>query len=68
MFWHNVTYIVNSFVFSLDIPVIFYILHEIVKILHQKMINVKYLDWFHNDASEKNNSLSGHSNEPRING
>ena len=26
------------------------------------------LYWFHNDASEKNNSLNGHSTEPQING
>ena len=25
------------------------------------------LYWFHNDASEKNNSLNGHSTEPQIN-
>ena len=32
------------------------------------MLNVMYLYWFHNDMSEKNNSLKGHSKEPCING
>ena len=35
------------------------ILHEMIKILHEKM----YLYWFHNDTSEENSSLNGHSNE-----
>ena len=43
------------------------ILQEIIKILHEKMSKAINLYWFHNDVSEKNNSLNGHSNEPRIN-
>ena len=35
-----------------------------IKILLEKLINVMYLDWFHNDASEKNNSLNGYCKEP----
>ena len=58
---------VNSFVFSLDIPVIVNILYKMIKILHEKMLNAIYLCWFHNDTSEENNSLNGHSNEPWIN-
>ena len=44
------------------------ILFEMIKILHEKMLNTIYLYWFHNDASEKNNSLNGYFNEPWING
>ena len=50
---------VNSFVFTLDIPVMF-------EIVHGKLLNIMYLYWFHNDTSNKNNSLNGHSNEPWI--
>ena len=31
------------------------------------MLGAIGLCWFHYDASEKNNSLNGHSNEPQIN-
>ena len=34
--------------------------------MHGKMLKAINLYWFHNDASERNNSLNGHSNEPRI--
>ena len=34
---------VNSFVFSLDIPVIINILDEMNKILHEKMLNAIHL-------------------------
>ena len=44
------------------------ILHEMIKILHEEMLNAIYLYWFHNDTSEENNSLNGHSKEPWING
>ena len=55
---------VYSFVASLDILVMIKILYEIIKILHEEMLNAIYLYWFHNDASERNNLLNGHSNEP----
>ena len=58
-FHHNIAYMVNSFVFTLDIPVMF-------EIVHDKLLNIMYLYWFHNDISNKNNSLNGHSNEPWI--
>ena len=58
---------VNSSVVSLDIIVMTNILQEIIKILHEKMSKSKILYWFHNSASEENNSLNGHSNKPRIN-
>ena len=54
----------NAFVSSWDIPVMITILREIIKILHEKMLNVIYLYWFHTDTSEKNKSLTDHSNEP----
>ena len=44
------------------------ILHETIKILHEKILNVVYLYWFCNDALAENNSLNGHSNEPWKNG
>ena len=44
------------------------ILYQMFKILHEKMLNAIYLNWFRKAASEKNNSLDGHSNEPWING
>ena len=59
---------VNSFVFSLDILVMINILYEMIKILHEKMLNAIYLYWFHNDALAENNSPNGHSNKPWING
>ena len=61
--WHNIAYMVNLFVASLDIIVMINILQEIIKILHE---NVKVIDlyWFHNDASEKNYSLNCHLNKP----
>ena len=34
---------VNTFVFSLDIPVATNILYEMIKILHEKMLNAIYL-------------------------
>ena len=58
----------KSFVFLLDIPVMINILYEMIKILHEKMLNAIYLYWFHNDTLAENNSLNGHSNEPWING
>ena len=54
--------------FSLDIPVMITILYEMIKILHEEMLNAIYLYWFHNDTLAKNNSLNGHSNQPWING
>ena len=64
---------VNSFVFSLDIPVLINILSEMIKIMYEKMLNAIYLYWFHNDALAENNLLNGHfwwlcSNEPWIKG
>ena len=35
--------------------------------MHVKMLNAINLYWSHNDALERNNSLNGHSNDPRIN-
>ena len=55
---------VNSFVFSLDIPVMIHISYETIKVLREKMLNAIYLYWFHNDTLAENNSLNGHSNEP----
>ena len=42
-FRHNTAHNVNSFGFSIDIPVIINILYEIIKILHEKMLNATYL-------------------------
>ena len=39
-----------------------------IKILHEKMLDAIYLDWLHNDTSEKKNSKNGYSNKPWING
>ena len=36
--------------------------------MHEKMLKAINLYWFHNDASERKNSLNGYSNEPQING
>ena len=59
---------INSFVFSLDIPLINNILYEMITILNEKMLNAIYLYWFHNDILAENNFLNGHSNEPWLNG
>ena len=42
-FRHNFPYMINIFVFSLDIPVMINILYEMIKILHEKMLNAIYL-------------------------
>ena len=68
MFWPNIPYMVNSFVFSLDIPVMINILYETIKVLHEKMRNAIYFYWFHNDTLAENNSLNDHSNKLLING
>ena len=68
MFQHNIPYMAKSFDFSLDIPVMINILYEMIKILHEKMLNAIYLYWFYHDALPKNNSLNSNSNEPWING
>ena len=62
-FRHNIAYMVSLFVSSLDINVIIHILYEIIKILHEKMLNAIYMYWFHSDTSAKNNSLNAHSDE-----
>ena len=41
-FQHNIAYMVNSFVFSLDIPVMINILYKMIKILHKKILNAIY--------------------------
>ena len=68
MFWHVIPYMVNSFVFSLNVPVMVNILYYTIKMLHKKMLNAKFLSSFHNYTLAENNSLNGHSNEPWING
>ena len=42
-FQHNIPYMINSFIFSLDIPVVIYILYEMVEILLEKMLKAIYL-------------------------
>ena len=46
LFWSLVYWapksMVNSFVFSLDIPVIINILYEMIKIVHEKILNAKW--------------------------
>ena len=68
MFRHKIPYMVNQFVFSLDIPAMINILYEMIKFLREKMLNKIYLNWFHNNTLVENKSLNGHSNEPWING
>ena len=41
--------------------------YKLLKSCTRKMLKAINLYWLHNDASEKNNSLNVHSNEPRIN-
>ena len=38
-------------------------LREMIKIMHEKMLKVINLHWFHKYASEKNNSVNVNSNE-----
>ena len=38
---------------SLKIPVMINVLYEMIKILHEKMLNAIYLYWFHNDTQRK---------------
>ena len=59
---------VNSFLFSLDIPAMINILYEMIDILHEKILNAIYLHWFHNDTLAEKNSLNGHSKKAWING
>ena len=67
-FRRNIAYVVNLFVVSLDIRVMINILHEMIKILHERMLKTIYLNWFPSNISKKNNSLDGYSNKPWING
>ena len=57
-FQHKIPYMVNSFIFSLDIPVTINNLYEMIKILHEKMLNGINLYWFHNDTLVDNNALN----------
>ena len=41
-----------------------YILLEMMKIRHEKMLKATSLYQSHDDAAEKNSSLHGHSNKP----
>ena len=41
-FRRNIAYMIDLFVFPLGIPVIINILHEMVKIIHVKMLNALY--------------------------
>ena len=68
MLRYNIPYMVNSFFFSLYMPVMIKILYEMIKILHVKILNVIYLYWLHNDTLAEKTSLNGHSNEQWING
>ena len=38
-----------------------------INIVNENMLKAIDLYWFHYDASEKNNSLNGHSKEPQLN-
>ena len=49
-FRHNISYVANSFVFSLDIAVMINILYKMIKILRDKMLNAMYLYWFLNNT------------------
>ena len=60
-FWHNIIYMVNSFVVSLYVTVMINILQKILEILHEKMLKAIDFYRFHNSALEKSNSLNGHS-------
>ena len=62
MFQQNIACMVNSFLASLEIPVMINILYKMIK-MPKKILNAIYLYWFYNDTSEKNNSLNGYSNE-----
>ena len=68
MFRHNFIYMVNLFASLSDMTVMINILQEVIKILFEKMLKVRNLHWFHDDESEKNNSLNDHFNEPRASG
>ena len=50
--------------FSLDVPVMIKILNEMIKLLHENMLDAIYLHWFHNHKLAENNSLNDHSNKP----
>ena len=43
-FRHNIPYMANSFVFSLDVHVMINILYEMMKLLHKKMLNANVID------------------------
>ena len=58
---------INSFVFSQDIPLMTNILYEMITTLHDKILNPIYLYLFHNDTLAEKNSLNGHFNKPSLN-
>ena len=51
-FCHNIAYMVNSFLVSLEISVMMNILYEMIKLLPEKMLNAIYLYCFHNNTSD----------------
>ena len=57
---------VSSLIVLLDITAMINILQEVVKTLHDKILKTLNWYWLRDNATEKNNSLNGHSNEPRI--
>ena len=61
-FRHNFLYLDNSF----DFPVMINILYEMIKVLHEKMLNTICLYWFHNDTLAENNSLNSLSKKRRF--
>ena len=58
---------VNSFAFSLDIPVMINTLYKMIKIMLEKILNAMYLYWLHNNTLAENNSIYGYSNKLWIN-
>ena len=53
-----------SLFFLLQNPAIINILYEMIKILHEEMLNAIYLYWFLNDTLAVSNSLNDHPNKP----
>ena len=63
---HDIAYLAKLFIIVLDIIVMINILQEQIKTMHDKVLKVIALFWFHNDAYGKNCSWNGHSNKPSI--
>ena len=65
-FSEKVHFLVNQLNGSLNLTVMTDISPKLIKIFHEKAIKGRNFCLFHKDTSNKDKSLNGHVNEPRL--